>query len=124
MTLGLYSCPIRQCSPNFVRPILFSYHTYFAFHWFGGGYKVLSVVYQVYIQAIADIRNRTNRNKEEALRFSFLALEKLSSNKNKGKAGLVDIVFLEQVMQVLRPHYQPSKVRTYKLSCTTTYYRT
>ena len=102
-------------------PFIYTLHKHLCdmiltYHFIGLGveFKVLSVVYQVYIQAIADIRNRTNRDKEEALRFSFLALEKLSSKKKKGNAGLVDIVYLEKVLQVLRPHYGPSKVRTYE----------
>lgn len=66
---------------------------------------VLSVVFQTYMQASADIHERSAWYREEATRLAFLALTK------NGEKETISVGNVRKSLQVVRPHYSNMKVR-------------
>ena len=65
---------------------------------------VLSVVFQTYMQASADIHERSAWYREEDTRLAFLALTK------NGQTETVTVGSVRKALQVVRPHYSNMKV--------------
>lgn len=65
---------------------------------------VLSVVFQTYMQASADIHERTLWYREEATRLAFLALAK------NGETETISVGSVRKTLQMVRPHYSNMKV--------------
>lgn len=69
---------------------------------------VLSVVFQTYIQAITAIRQRSTLDRQESLKLAFHALH--PRNDTETSETYVEIAKLKRVIQMIRPHYDDSKV--------------
>lgn len=67
---------------------------------------VLSVVFQTYIHAATQIHNRSVVDREEAIRRAFLALLREESSE------FISATSVRKALQIVRPHYNPLKVRT------------
>ncbi len=72
---------------------------------------VLSVVFQIYIQAMKLIRERALTDRQEALNLAFLALRGRDETEGSD-ANLVDVKHIRKTLKILRPHYNDVKVRT------------
>jgi Ion transport protein len=66
---------------------------------------VLSVVFQTYIQAATEIHERSSSDREDAVRFSFLALMK------DGQSDFISTSSVRRCLQVVRPHYNTLKMK-------------
>ena len=71
---------------------------------------MLSIVFQIYIQAMKLIRERSFADRQEALNLAFLAL----SRENVTHVNQVDMKDLRKVLKLLRPHYNDEKVRHFE----------
>lgn len=75
---------------------------------------VLSVVFQTYIQAAAEIHELNASDREDAVHFAFLALLRDEQSHNYGKdsdvSNLVRIRDVRHVLRLLRPHYSTMKI--------------
>ena len=71
---------------------------------------VLSIVFQIYIQAMKLIRERSFADRQEALNLAFSALRKENATNENG-ANQVDMADIRKVLKLLRPHYNDEKVR-------------
>jgi hypothetical protein len=69
---------------------------------------VLSVVFQTYVQASADIHHRSMTDREDSMRLAFLALESIPSTDEK--AQVVQMEHVRKTLQMLRPHYNDLKI--------------
>mmetsp|Transcript_7744 Transcript_7744/g.21572 ORF Transcript_7744/g.21572 Transcript_7744/m.21572 type:complete len:1190 (+) Transcript_7744:283-3852(+) len=65
---------------------------------------VLSVVFSTYIQAAAEIHERSSTDREDAIQMAFVALQQ------KTKRNLVDISLVRDTLRILRPHYNAMKI--------------
>ena len=65
---------------------------------------VLSVVFSTYIQAAAEIHERSVTAREDAIRMSFLALVRDDQTDSINTAGV------RKTLQLVRPHYSGMKV--------------
>ena len=73
--------------------------------------KVLSVVFQTYIQAMRTVRMRASSVREGALKSSFQAL--LPKHDAEGaEARSVTADQVKRVLKLMRPHYNSLKVRS------------
>jgi len=70
---------------------------------------VLSVVFQTYMQAMSEIRDRTRSDREDALRLAFLTMQKYGDWESQS-LKLVHVRVLGQALALLRPHYGPMKI--------------
>mmetsp|Transcript_21064 Transcript_21064/g.51838 ORF Transcript_21064/g.51838 Transcript_21064/m.51838 type:complete len:1143 (-) Transcript_21064:54-3482(-) len=66
---------------------------------------VLSVVFQTYMQASADIHERSAWYREEATRLAFLALAK------NGETETISVASVRKTLQLVRPHYSNMKIK-------------
>mmetsp|Transcript_7243 Transcript_7243/g.17642 ORF Transcript_7243/g.17642 Transcript_7243/m.17642 type:complete len:381 (-) Transcript_7243:2072-3214(-) len=66
---------------------------------------VLSVVFQTYIQAMAEIHERSVSDREDAVRLAFLALIK------EPHADYISTSSVKKCLQVVRPHYNSLKLK-------------
>lgn len=75
---------------------------------------VLSVVFQTYIQAAADIHERNASDREDSVYLAFVALLKEDRTQNPSKGveteNLVDVRAVRQTLRLLRPHYSSMKI--------------
>jgi hypothetical protein len=93
---------------------------------------VLSVVFQIYVQAAADVHERSIADRDYAIRLAYCALQQqqYGSNPNgdsqaetddedldleedlkrSSTAGAVDIASVRQTLRLVRPHYSAMKV--------------
>lgn len=78
--------------------------------WTVAHFIVLSVVFQIYIHAMKLIRERSITDRQEALNLAFLALRKKNSFEGED-ANLADVQDIRKALQLLRPHYNDTKVR-------------
>ena len=65
---------------------------------------VLSVVFSTYVQAAADIHERSSTDREDAIQMAFVALQQQS------KRNVVDISLVRDTLRILRPHYNAMKI--------------
>jgi Ion transport protein len=73
---------------------------------------VLSVVFQTYIQAAAEIHERNASDREDAVYLAFKALlnEEQPGNSEGRDENLVDVRAVRATLRLLRPHYSAMKV--------------
>jgi uncharacterized membrane protein len=67
---------------------------------------VLSVVFQTYIHAATEVHGRSTMDREESIRRAFLALLREESSE------YISATSVRKALQIVRPHYNPMKVRT------------
>jgi hypothetical protein len=65
-------------------------------------------VFQTYVQASADIHDRSMTDREDSMRLAFLALESIPSTDEK--AQVVQMEHVRKTLQRLRPHYDELKI--------------
>lgn len=79
---------------------------------------ILSLVFQVYIQAAKEVHHRSLVNKEDSIRYAFLVL---SSSKNimakQQSVARAHTDMIKKTLQKVRSNYGPLKVRTHVLRC-------
>jgi hypothetical protein len=66
---------------------------------------VLSVVFQTYIQAAAEIHERSSADREGAVQLAYMALQQPSTSP-----GVIDVQLVRKTLQVIRPHYSAMKI--------------
>jgi hypothetical protein len=77
---------------------------------------VLSVVFQTYVQAAADIHERNATDREDAVHLAFTALlqEKkiyqYPTTKENRYENVVEVNLVRQTLQLVRPHYSTMKI--------------
>jgi len=74
---------------------------------------VLSVVFQTYVQASADIHDRSMTDREDSMRLAFLALESIPTDPEEHHHHKEQVVTMEHVrktLKQLRPHYNAMKI--------------
>lgn len=74
---------------------------------------VLSIVFQIYIQAMKLIRERSFADRQEALNLAFLALSRENATHDND-VNQVDMKDIRKVLKLLRPHYNDEKVRYFE----------
>mmetsp|Transcript_37381 Transcript_37381/g.112007 ORF Transcript_37381/g.112007 Transcript_37381/m.112007 type:complete len:562 (-) Transcript_37381:253-1938(-) len=72
---------------------------------------VLSVVFQTYIQAVREIRERSFSDREDALRLAFVTLENLDMTEEQNFPAICTSS-VGKTLAVVRPHYGPKKINT------------
>lgn len=70
---------------------------------------ILSVVFQVFIQAATEVHHRSAVDKEDAIRYAFLALSATGIAKQPMCEAHADLI--RDSLRKLRPHYNDLKVR-------------
>ena len=71
---------------------------------------VLSVVFQTYIHAAAEIHDRNAADREDAVYLAFMALRQVGRNIELGTDARVETYRIRQTLQLLRPHYSSMKI--------------
>ena len=71
---------------------------------------VLSVVFQTYIQAAAEIHERNSSDREDAVHLAFQALLQEEDDAEDRKDSFIDIQAVRETLQRMRPHYSPMKI--------------
>ena len=65
---------------------------------------VLSVVLSTYVQAAAEIHERSSGDREDAIQLAFVALQQ------QQKQNVVEVGLLRETLRILRPHYNAMKI--------------
>jgi len=75
---------------------------------------VLSVVFQTYIQAAAEIHQRNASDREDSVHLAFMALlqdeHHETSHENGTNESLVDVELVRDTLRIMRPHYNTLKI--------------
>lgn len=66
---------------------------------------VLSVVFQTYVKAAADVHNRSTSDREDLVQMAFLSLQ-----EHSGGRDVVAIDSVREVLRAIRPHYNAMKI--------------
>jgi hypothetical protein len=72
----------------------------------------LSVVFQIYIQAMKLIRERSIADRQEALNLAFLAFRRGNDAVEGEEMNVADVEDIRKALKLLRPHYNDAKVST------------
>ncbi len=70
---------------------------------------ILSVVFQVFIQAATEVHQRSVVDKEDSIKHAYLVLS--STHIAKQPIGEVHVELIRDTLKKLRPHYLEMKVR-------------
>jgi len=70
---------------------------------------ILSVVFQVFVQAATEVHHRSAADKEDAIRYAFLVLS--STRMAEQPIGEVHVDLVRDTLTKVRPHYGELKVR-------------
>lgn len=75
---------------------------------------VLSVVFQTYIQAAAEIHQRNATDREDSVHLAFMALLQDEHHESSHELGsnesLVDVELVRDTLRIMRPHYNTLKI--------------
>lgn len=69
---------------------------------------ILSVVFQVFVQAATEVHHRSAVDKEDTIRYAFLVLSSLDGPNQPN--GQVHVDLIRDTLTMTRPHYGEMKV--------------